>query len=60
MAKRKKSGGSLAGLQNKAKSLRKQISDINKKKREKARAAKLARTVSSLQNKLKTARKKVK
>ena len=57
MAKRK-SGGSVAGLQKTKASLRAKISAIKKKKKDAQRAAKLKREVDSLRNQLKTANRR--
>lgn len=52
----KKKGGSVSGLQRQKQSLRNQLSKLNQKKRDAARAAKLKREVEGLKKKLRTAK----
>lgn len=53
----KKSSAGVAGLQRTKQSLKNQLSKLNQKKRDKAKAAKLKREVESLKRKLSSARK---
>lgn len=57
MAK-KKSGGSVAGLQKQKSALKAKISAIKKKKKDAQRAAKLRREVESLKGQLRSAGKR--
>ena len=58
MAKRKSGGGSVTALQNQKKRLKAQLTAINKRKRDAAKAAKLKREVASLKKQVSGKKKK--
>lgn len=58
MATKRKAGSSVAALTKKKAALKAKISLQNKKKKDVARAAKLRREISTLENKLRTGKKR--